>query len=86
MLQVVFLKGAYVLLVFLELLILLYIICVWLLPDGWLRRTFIEYVGPLFVPFRYLLKKSVIQCKIDISYLLAFLFLAYLKQVLLTLL
>ena len=86
MLRVVLIKGTYVLLMFLEVLIMCYMVSMWILPDCRLRRTFIEYVGPLFVPFRYLLKKSVIQCKIDISYLLAFLFLAYLKQVLLTLL
>lgn len=84
MLQVVFLKGAYVLLVFLELLILLYIICVWLLPDGWLRRTFIEYVSPLFLPIRFLLKRSIIQCKIDFSYLILLGILMYLQSVLLT--
>lgn len=69
MLYHIVIKGAYAFCVFLEWLIWLYFISIWLLPDCWFRRTLMEYVGPLFCPVRKLLKKSVVQCKIDFSYI-----------------
>lgn len=84
MLYAILIKGAYAILMFLEWLILLYFVSIWLLPDCWLRRTFIEYVGPFFVPIRKLLKKSVLQSKIDFSYIIVLLIIFYLKNMVIT--
>lgn len=85
MMNIVLIKGSYTVLMFLEWLILLYIVSIWLLPDCWLRRTLAEHVDPFFIPVRFLLKKSVMRCKWDFSYLITLLIIFYLKSVMRTL-
>lgn len=80
MLLTVMIKGAYVFLLFLEELLLLYVIGVWFLPNSWLRQLLAEVVSPLLVPLQTLQRKSVIACRMDFSYVVAVLIVCFAKK------
>lgn len=82
MLFTVFLKGAYAFTVFLEELTALYFISSCFFQKRSMHSCFEEFVGPLFIPFRKLQKKSVLQCRVDFSCLIVILILLFLQGLL----
>lgn len=80
MLLTVMIKGAYVFFLFLEELLLLYVVGVWFLPESWFRQLLSEVVSPLLVPLQVLQRKSVIACRMDFSYVVAVLVVWFAKK------
>lgn len=66
----------------LEVLLLIFVLCTWLIPGRKITIAFYHSVEPMLRPVRFLLRHSSFQTNIDLSPLVVFVVLSFLQKIL----
>lgn len=65
--------------IFLECILWIYLLGVFLLQKGWLREVLCDLVAPLLYPIQKLMKNSVMQSKVDFSAIISFMVILFIR-------